>query len=72
MIELETGLPHVRQVQTLIKDGGEVEFKLITGDLLTGKVRWQDPICICLLDHYDQPTIIWRSAIVYMKPKPTA
>ncbi len=70
--ELETGLPSVRQVQTLIKEGGEVEFKLITGDLLTGKVRWQDPSCICLMDHYDQPTIIWRNAIVFMKPKPNA
>jgi host factor-I protein len=68
--ELETGLPSVRQVQTLIKEGSEVEFKLITGDLLTGKVRWQDPSCICLMDHYDQPTIIWRTAIVFMKPKP--
>ena len=67
--ELETSLPSVRQVQTLIKDGNEVELKLITGDLLTGKVRWQDPYCVCLLDHYDQPTVIWRSALVYMKPK---
>ncbi len=69
-IELETSLPSVRQVQALIKDSNEVELKLITGDLLTGKVRWQDPYCICLLDHYDQPTIVWRSALVYMKPRP--
>jgi host factor-I protein len=68
--ELETSLPSVRQVQILIKDGNEVELKLVTGDLLTGKVRWQDPYCICLIDHYDQPTVIWRSALVYMKPKP--
>jgi host factor-I protein len=67
--ELETSLPSVRQVQNLIKEGNEVELKLITGDLLTGKVRWQDPQCICLLDHYDQPTVVWRSAIVFMKPK---
>jgi host factor-I protein len=67
--ELEISLPSVRQVQNLIKDGNEVEMKLITGDLITGKIRWQDPHCICLLDHYDQPTVIWRSAIVFMKPK---
>ena len=67
--DLETGLPSVRQVQTLIKEGNEVELKLVTGDLLAGKVRWQDAHCICLLDHYDQPTIVWRQAIVFMKPK---
>jgi host factor-I protein len=67
--EFETGSPSVRQVQTLIKEGNEVEIKLVTGDLLAGKVRWQDTSCICLNDHYDQATIIWRQAIVYMKPK---
>lgn len=67
--ELETGLPSVRQLQTLIRDTKEVEIKLMTGDLLAGKVRWQDQHCICLLDHYDQPTIVWRHAIAYLKPK---
>jgi host factor-I protein len=68
-IELETGLPSVRQIQTLIREEREVELKLITNDLITGKMRWQDPYCICVIDHYEQQTIIWRSAIVYMKPK---
>ncbi|NEQ28801.1 MAG: RNA-binding protein hfq [Microcoleus sp. SIO2G3] len=68
--ELETGLPSVRQIQSLTRDGSEVELKLITGDLLTGKIRWQDPHCICLIDHYDQPTIVWRQALVFLKPRP--
>lgn len=67
--ELETQLPSVRQVQDLIKAGSEVEVKLSTTDLLVGKLRWQDNYCLCLLDHYDQPTIIWKQAIVYVKPK---
>jgi host factor-I protein len=67
--ELETGLPSVRQIQGLIREGKEVEMKLVTGDLLAGKVRWQDQECVCLLDQYDQPTIVWRQAIVYLKPK---
>jgi host factor-I protein len=67
--ELETGLPSTRQVQDLIKEGKEVEIKLSTNDLLVGKLRWQDSHCICLLDHYDQPTIIWKQAIVFVKPK---
>lgn len=67
--ELETGLPSIRQIQDLIKEGNEVEIKLSTNDLLVGKLRWQDNHCICLLDHYDQPTIIWKQAIVFIKPK---
>ncbi|PSB20337.1 RNA-binding protein hfq [Phormidesmis priestleyi ULC007] len=68
-IELDTGLPSVRQIQTVIREEKEVEMKLVTGDLLTGKVRWQDHHCICVLDQYDQPVIVWRQAIVYVKPK---
>ncbi|MBW4519130.1 MAG: RNA chaperone Hfq [Scytolyngbya sp. HA4215-MV1] len=67
--ELETGLPSTRQIQNLIREGTEVELKLVTGDLLAGKVRWQDQNCVCLIDQYDQPTIVWRQAIVYLKPK---
>jgi host factor-I protein len=70
MAELDTGLPSIRQVQNLIKDKTEVEVKVITNDLLVGQVRWQDENCLCLLDHYEQPTIVWRQAIVYIKPRP--
>lgn len=67
--ELETGLPSIRQIQMLIREEKEVEMKLLTNDLITGKIRWQDNNCICLVDHYDQPTVIWLQAIAYMKPK---
>ena len=67
--ELDTGLPSTRQIQTIIREETEIEMKLVTGDLLSGKVRWQDPNCICILDHYDQPTIVWRQSIVFIKPK---
>ncbi|HHP7245558.1 MAG TPA: Hfq-related RNA-binding protein [Elainellaceae cyanobacterium] len=67
--ELETGLPSVRQIQTLIRETREVELKLSTDDLLVGKISWQDSYCLCLVDQYDQPTIVWRQAIVYLKPK---
>jgi host factor-I protein len=67
--ELETGLPSIRQIQTLIREEREIELKLVTDDLIVGKLRWQDQHCICLMDHYDQPTIVWRQAIVYLKPK---
>jgi len=69
MSEFDTSLPSVRQVQTYIKEKKEVEMKLITNDLHVGKVFWQDSDCICLLDRSDLPILIWRQAIVYLKPK---
>jgi host factor-I protein len=67
--ELETELPSIRQIQSLIREDQEVEFKLVTGDLLSGKIRWQDIYCIAITDQYDQVTIVWRQAIVYLKPR---
>jgi host factor-I protein len=69
MSEFDPGLPGVRQVQNYIKDKQEVELKLITDDLIMGKIIWQDSDCLCLIDHYEQPTLIWRQALVYLKPK---
>jgi host factor-I protein len=69
MTDFDINLPSIRQVQNIIKDKNEVELKLSTGDLLAGKIFWQDKECISLLDHYDQQTIVWRQAIVYLKPK---
>lgn len=67
--ELETGLPSVRQIQALTREATEVEIKMITGEVLAGRIRWQDPYCLCLLDTFEQPTIIWRQAIAYLRPK---
>ena len=69
MSDFDAGLPGVRQVQNYIKDKQEVELKLITDDLLVGKIIWQDADCMYLLDHYEQPILIWRQALVYIKPK---
>ncbi|MDJ0704321.1 MAG: RNA chaperone Hfq [Leptolyngbyaceae cyanobacterium MO_188.B28] len=67
--ELETGLPSVRQLQMLIRDKQEVEIKLMTSDVITGKVQWQDVYCVCLSDLENQSIVIWRHAIAYLKPK---
>lgn len=69
MTEFDTGLPSVKQIQGYIKDKQEVELKLITDDLIVGKIIWQDPQCLCLLDHYEQTALIWRQAIVFVKAK---
>ena len=69
MTEFDTGLPSIKQVQGYIKDKQEVELKLTTDDLIVGKIMWQDPQCICLVDHYGQSTLIWRQAVVFIKAK---
>lgn len=65
--DFDTSLPSIRQVQTLIKQTGVVEFKLVTGDLLTGRILWQDPNCICIMDENGQQITIWKLAIAYLK-----
>ncbi|MBD1881173.1 RNA chaperone Hfq [Coleofasciculus sp. FACHB-T130] len=67
--ELETGLPSTRLVQTFVKEGQRVELKLLTNDVLVGKLRWQDQNCICLQDESNQQTMVWRHAIAYVQPK---
>lgn len=67
--EFDINLPSVRQVQNTIKDQKQVELKITTGDVLTGKLVWQDPFCICLRDDSNQQTLIWRNAIAYIKPQ---
>jgi host factor-I protein len=69
MSQFDTGLPSVRLVQDYIKDKQEVEIKLTSDDLLVGRLVWQDPDCLCLLDQYEQPTLVWRQSLVYLKPK---
>ena len=69
MTEFDTGLPSVKKIQSYVKDKQEVEIKLVTDDLIVGKILWQDPLCLCLEDHYNQSTLIWKQSLVYLKPK---
>ena len=69
MTEFDTALPGVRQVQTYIKDKQEVELKLVTDDLVVGKIIWQDADSLCIMDHYNQEILVWRQALVYLKSK---
>ncbi|MEH2115021.1 Hfq-related RNA-binding protein [Nostoc sp.] len=69
LTEFDTTLPSIRQVQNLIKQTTPVELKLLTQDVITGKVLWQDSQCICIVDENSQQIIIWKQAIAYIKPK---
>lgn len=64
--EFDTGLPSVRQIQTLIREQNTVEIKLMTGDIFNGSVVWQDAHAICL--SVDGQTIVtMRAAVAYVK-----
>lgn len=65
-LELETGLPSTRLLQTYLRDKRTVEVKLVTGDTVSGTVSWQDPHCLCI-DVDGEPVIVWRSALVSLK-----
>ncbi|MGB3138179.1 MAG: RNA-binding protein hfq [Nodosilinea sp.] len=65
--EFASGFPSVRQVQNLIRDKAFVEVKLITGDVITGQVLWQDPQCICLETEDQRKHQIWKQAIGFLK-----
>ena len=67
--DFDTALPSIVQVQTLIKQAIIVELKLLTGDLLTGKISWQDQNCLCVIDQSNNPITVWQHAIAYVKPK---
>lgn len=69
MSELNNGFPSIRQVQTLIKNQTDVEVKLLTGDSLRGKIRWQDPNCVGLIDNSENTTIIRLQAIAFIAPQ---
>ncbi|MEL6262420.1 MAG: RNA-binding protein hfq [Cyanobacteria bacterium J06626_6] len=63
----DTGLPSIRQVQTLIRDQQTVEVKLTTGDTLSGAVSWQDANAICVKGNDGHSAILMRGAIAYVK-----
>ncbi|TVP66643.1 MAG: RNA-binding protein hfq [Leptolyngbya sp. LCM1.Bin17] len=65
--EFSTGFPHVRQVQNLIRDKQSVDVKLLTGDLISGRILWQDPQCICLETDDQHKHQIWKQAIGFIK-----
>lgn len=66
-IEFDTTLPSIRQLQNWIKQKTTVEFKLVSGDLITGRVFWQDSNCVSILDANNEQITVWKLAIAYMK-----
>ncbi len=68
--EFNTGIPSVRRLQKVIREREILEVKLNTGDVFVGQLRWQDPDCLCLADAEGQESLLWRSAIAFVKVRP--
>jgi host factor-I protein len=69
LTEFDTSLPSIRQVQNLIKDKDAVEVKLTTGDVIIGKILWQDLQCMMLTLDNGEKITVWKQAIAYLKPQ---
>jgi host factor-I protein len=69
MTELDVNLPSIRQTQGLIKDKIGVEIKLLTNDVFTGRIIWQDTECLFIIDANEQKVLIYRHAIAFLKPQ---
>ncbi|MGB2925333.1 MAG: RNA-binding protein hfq [Limnothrix sp.] len=70
MTEFNTAYPSIRKIQNHVKDNTAMEIKLLTNDVVTGKLLWQDPHAICLAlaaDGGDKEMIVFRQAIAYIK-----
>ena len=67
--EFDTTLPSIRELQNWIKDKTPVEFKLMTGDVISGKIFWQDINCVCIVNDNEEKTTVWKFAIAYMKAR---
>jgi host factor-I protein len=66
---LNTGLPGVRWIQKAIREQMAVAIVVTSQEVLQGTIRWQDPECLCLRDANSLEWIIWRSAIIYIRPQ---
>jgi len=67
MSEFETGLPSSRLTQSYSEEKQQLDVKLLTNDLLVGRIFWQDNNCICVLDASEKQILISRQAIAYIK-----
>jgi host factor-I protein len=69
MADFDTGLPSVRFIQKLIKDKSTTELKTLSNEIFTGKILWQDSLCVCLQESNDHQRIIWKQALMYLTEK---
>lgn len=68
MALLDTSLPSVRLLQQYIRQQVVLEVKLSSGDVWQARLLWQDPDCLCIKTSQEQTIVLWRSALVSLRP----
>ena len=57
-------IPSVAELQRFVRDKVKVEFLLNNGDKYVGTLRWFDEACFSIVQDYEGPLTILRSAVV--------
>ncbi|MFN5857521.1 MAG: Hfq-related RNA-binding protein [Pseudanabaenaceae cyanobacterium] len=63
---LNVSLPSVRRIHSLIKEKSDVQVKLITGDVLQGRILWVDDNCLGL-ESAEGKVLLWQHAIALIR-----
>ncbi|MBX9769800.1 MAG: RNA chaperone Hfq, partial [Candidatus Obscuribacterales bacterium] len=56
--------PSVAEMQRLIREQAKVEFHLVNGDKLAGKIRWFDEHAFSLVIDGQDPMTVLRQAVM--------
>ena len=56
--------PSVAEMQRLIREQAKVEFHLVNGDKITGKIRWFDEYAFSLVADGQEPMTVLRQAVM--------
>jgi host factor-I protein len=68
---LDTSLPSVRHIQSLIRTGTTVSVQLTTAMVLEGRIQWQDSHFIALRQDEQRPLVLVNlNAIALLKALP--
>jgi host factor-I protein len=63
---LNTSLPSTRKMHSFIREKQEIQVKLLTGEVVTGRLLWLDEHCL-MIESGDEKMMVWVNAIAYIK-----
>lgn len=64
----EKKTPSVAELQKFVRDKVKLEFLLSNGDSYVGTLRWFDESSFSLIQEYEGPITILRSAVIGYRP----
>jgi host factor-I protein len=63
---LNTSLPSTRKMHSFIREKQEIQVKLLTGEVVTGRLLWLDEHCL-MIESGEDKMMVWVNAIAYIK-----